>query len=626
MFRPMVRDPARQRLRPLPADLASPGLIDAVRWTLLALAGLILIVHSLAYNFVTDDAYISFVYSRNFAEHGELAFNLGDPVEGYTNFSWTVLLGLLMAIGVPPELSSRLLATACALGTLVLVFRIMERALGRKTPWAAVPPLLLACSSGFACWTSGGLETQLFTLLVTAALDAVVAAVERPRALRRAGWLLALAAMTRPEGPLIAAVFGFAYLVHLVTVLLADRRRGTPPERPFPLADQVIAAAWFLGLWAPWFAWRWWYYGYPFPNTYYVKAAGDWTDPKMASEMVQHGYYYIWVWLRQTHVFDVLALVGIGIVTTFLKPRAPRFVLGLAAALLALFYVPYAISVGGDFMGLHRFLMPLFVVAAIAVVLGVEWCLSWVAVERANTGALVVGSVLLLAVAAYAIGSRGELAALRIPPMIVLGTLVLAGVVAVLLGRRTPTRGVLAILGAILLVGAFADTQLALTRRSLDPKNLKADRGIIDTPAFLIVYTEDRAKIGRAMEACFKPDDFSIVGGAGAQPYYARMRGIDVFGLVSDRIAHESPRSRARAGHTKWGSEQLLAGYDPDFVFSCYDLQRTAAQPQLPCAGFWKARGFEEVTMYIPGLVERGEYYTFLAKKARNFQCPGRVH
>jgi hypothetical protein len=30
--------------------------------------------------------------------------------------------------------------------------------------------------------------------------------------------------------------------------------------------------------------------------------------------------------------------------------------------------------------------------------------------------------------------------------------------------------------------------------------------------------------------------------------------------------------------------------------------------------------------MHIPGMRQQGEYYTFLAKKARNFQCPGRVH
>ena len=165
---------------------------------------------------------------------------------------------------------------------------------------------------------------------------------------------------------------------------------------------------------------------------------------------------------------------------------------------------------------------------------------------------------------------------------------------------------------------------MQLTRASLRWGNFANDRGI-DTPAFLIAYTADRAAIGRAMDGCFRPDDFSIVGGAGAQPYFARMRGIDVFGLVSSTIAHDEPRIRARAGHTKFGSDRVLAAYDPTFVFSCYQIHRRPEQPTLPCAGFWLARGFEPVTMHIPGMREQGEYYTFLAKKSRAFECPGRV-
>ena len=83
---------------------------------------------------------------------------------------------------------------------------------------------------------------------------------------------------------------------------------------------------------------------------------------------------------------------------------------------------------------------------------------------------------------------------------------------------------------------------------------------------------------------------------------------------------------RARAGHTKFGSDSLLAQYDPTFVFSCYQIHGKPEQPQLGCAGFWLSRGYEQVTMHIPGMRQMGEYYTFLAKKARNFQCPGRVH
>ncbi|HET9627582.1 MAG TPA: hypothetical protein VFP84_39770 [Kofleriaceae bacterium] len=523
-------------------------------WALLALAAIVLVGHSLAYNFVTDDAYISFVFARNFAEHGQLTFNLGQPVEGYTNFLWTFVLGLGMVVGIAPELASRVLGTACALATLFVVFRTTERALGRRSAWAGVPPLLLACSSGFACWTSGGLETQLYTVLVTAAIDALVAATTERRRLRRVGVYLALAAMTRPEGPMIAAVLGAAWLVVRVVA-----RRTEPLRR---VRHEAITIACFLALWAPWFAWRWWYYGWPFPNTYYVKASGPWAGADMPRQMLDNGLYYVWVWLRQTRLLFALPLAVLGLAAA--RPRTPRFALCVTCAVFAAVYLAYAVSVGGDFMGLHRFIMPVFVVAALAVTLGAEWL----------TGKL---------------GHRAAGPAL-----------------------------------AAILVAAFAITQVQLTRESLRWGNFANDRGI-DTPAFLIVYTEDRAAIGRAMQPCFRGDDFSIVGGAGAQPYFGRMRAIDVFGLVSETIAHDEPRIRPRAGHTKFGSDRVLAAYDPTFVFSCYQIHRTPAAPPLACAAPWLARGFEPVTMHIPGMREQGEYYTFLARKTRDFQCPGRV-
>src|SRR6185436_10328266 len=99
------------------------GLVVA----LVALASALLVAHSLVWNFVTDDAFISFVYSRNLARHGQLVFNLGDRVEGYTNFLWTVLLAGLYKVGLQPELMSRLLGTACAVITLFVSTLFVRR-------------------------------------------------------------------------------------------------------------------------------------------------------------------------------------------------------------------------------------------------------------------------------------------------------------------------------------------------------------------------------------------------------------------------------------------------------------------------------------------------------------------
>jgi hypothetical protein len=301
-----------------------------------------------------------------------------------------------------------------------------------------------------------------------------------------------------------------------------------------------------------------------------VKAHGPWTPPALAEEMRKGGLYYMWAWLQQTKLLYVSPIVLVGLVAA--RPRTPRFALCLASALLAAVYVPYAISVGGDFMGLHRFIMPLFAIAAMALTLGLEWLVERVPAKHDDTAQQVVGWV-----------------------------------------------------ASGLIVAAFAFCQVRLTLTSIRPNNLRSDHGI-DTPAFLMVYTEDRATIGKAMASCFRPTDFSIVGGAGAQPYYGHMRAIDVFGLVSARVAHEEPRIRARAGHTKFARDTLLAQYDPTFVFSCYAIHDKPTPPMLNCAtGFWLAKGYELVTMKIPGMRQSGEYYTFLAKKDRHFECPGRV-
>jgi hypothetical protein len=534
----------------------------ALRWAPVAACAAILVWHSLQYDFVTDDAYISFVYSRNFAEHGQLTFNLGQPVEGYTNFLWTFVLGILMVVGIDPAWSSRVLGTLCGIGTLVVAFRLCERLLGtpRATTWReisgwpVVAPLLLAWSSGFACWSSGGLETQLFTLLVTLAIEAYIVSEDgEPLRLQRAGFYLALAAMTRPEGLLVAGVI----VAHRVALNLGYRRRVLPDVAEW----RTIGA--FLMLWAPWFAWRWWYYGWPFPNTYYVKATGKlMLDPKDPGVWA-YGTHYLWVWVQQVKLLWIAPLLAIGLVA---RPRTPRFAFATLAVALTVAYLGYTASVGGDFMGLHRFIMPIFVLVAVTATLGFGRLASW----------------------------------LKAPVIVGIATIV---------------------------IGAFAWSQWRLTSESLRWDNLFSDNGI-DTPAYLNLYTKDRAAIGRAMASCFKDDDFSVVGGAGAQPYFGRMRAIDIYGLVSDRIAHNSPRVKARPGHDKWGSDEDVLSYDPTFLFYCYNISADPKAQPNGC-GEMIAKGYERVSMHIPGLHDLNDprkpadWYTFLVKKSRHFECPG---
>jgi hypothetical protein len=104
------------------------------------------------------------------------------------------------------------------------------------------------------------------------------------------------------------------------------------------------------------------------------------------------------------------------------------------------------------------------------------------------------------------------------------------------------------------------------------------------------------------------------------------VRGIDVFGLVSERIGHESPRTRPRPGHNKWGSDKILLDHHPTFVFSCYSIAPDPRRPSWNCSpGPWLRRGYEVVTLRIPGLLQQGEYYSFLALQGRHFECAGKL-
>lgn len=519
----------------------------------LLVSGFVLIIHAQQFNFITDDAYVSLVYARNLAEHGLLVFNVGyPPVEGYTNFLWTVLLAALHVARVPLEASALLLGLVFALSTLVVVLRLSARLRGLPSHYDQLAPMLLALSAGFACWSSGGLETMLFTFLVTVAI--ALAADTPRRGGKRLALVLALAIITRPEGLLLTAVV----VAHQIWT------RSRSPKRPFT-RDDAVAATVLVGLCVPWFFWRWSYYGWPMPNTAYVKAAGA-AAPGYELAMWRHGVAYVDLWLRESGVVFAAPLIAVGLLTGPRRSARRRFAT-LVAAFSAL-YLLYTIKIGGDFLGLHRFLMPLMPIAAVGCGFGVERLTVWLCRRRKHPTALtaVVVAAALIAVFQY---------------------------------------------------------QRAITRRATGPGNQGGLQGV-DSPGFLAKYAHDRTVIGRALAPCRLPGDFAIYGGAGAQPFYSRIRGVDIFGLVSDRIAHEVPRTVRVPGHNKLAPNSLLFEYDPTFVFSCYDIQKVPFAPRLRCdLPWWIERGYEPVTMWIPGLVERGEFYTFLVKRSRRFECKG---
>lgn len=306
---------------------------------LLTLHGL-LYLQALAWD-VVDDAYISFRYARNLMEGHGLVFNVGEKVEGYTNFLWTVLLAAFIGLGAPPALIAVLGGLAFGGITLWLVYWLGRQVGGS---WVgAIAALFLALDGSFALWSVGGMETLMFTCLTLVGATAYLREQSDPHRWPLSGLLFALAAMTRPEGVMLFAVTAG----HQVLARLFEERRlpARYQAQVFQRRD-LVRILLFGALWGSYFLGRWWYYGFPLPNTFYAKVNLQGTPAQ-----IMRGVRYLLTFAR-IHLGYVAWLP---LAVLFLRRRVDRwttYALGMIGA-----YGAYVVYVGGDW-SVGRFLVP----------------------------------------------------------------------------------------------------------------------------------------------------------------------------------------------------------------------------------------------------------------------------
>jgi len=352
--------------------------------TYLALAILVLLVHQafylreLGYDAV-DDAYISFRYAQNFARGHGLVFNIGERVEGYTNFLWTVLLALFILVGVEPGPLAMALGGLFALGTMILVYGKFAQ----KPLVLSVSVLLLAVDGSFALWSVGGMETAMFTFFLLSGIFAYLQEGEDERLALLSGLLFALAALTRPEG----------LLVFVVTLLHRSFHRLFVERRLLARPDLLRIFS-FLGLYGPYFLWRYNYYGYLLPNTFYAKVTTEGVSAQIA-----RGFAHLRTFLG-VHLGWLLILLTLA---PLLK-RKVSFAWSYLVLVVSV-YLSYIVYVGGDW-SVGRFFVPLLPALYLLVAMGaaevymsLQTCLKERGREgysRGVGGLLALGGVLAL--------------------------------------------------------------------------------------------------------------------------------------------------------------------------------------------------------------------------------------
>lgn len=366
-----------------------------------------------------DDAYISFRYARNLVRGHGLVYNVGERVEGYTNFLWTLAIAGALAAGAEPEPAAEALAALAAIGTILLLAALSRRWIRGPCsgPARFLPPILFAAIGSQARHVISGMETLLFLFLVLAGFSLLLRDEPDPAEVRDArswdgraaagsGLLFGLAVLTRPEGLLYAGLAGL-YLAW--AGVRHGSLNGSYLQRLRPALYFGIAV---LALVLPHLAWRWSFYGHPLPNTYYAKVAGA------LPERLSRGWEMLGRALEDWEIWPVLGLV------VFAAPSIWRRRVWLWSFLISLATVGAFVLVGGDFLAFFgpRLLMPALPFALLLAAEGLRRVGSGMYrfVDSSMLPNGVVG-VALLAVAAYALwppwptraGELGGLAAMH---------------------------------------------------------------------------------------------------------------------------------------------------------------------------------------------------------------------
>jgi hypothetical protein len=526
------------------------------RRALLALCAFSALWHARRYDFFCDDAFIALRYAKNLSQHHELSYNLGQRVEGFTSPLWVLLISAAGALGAPLLTATLVLAGSAGLLTFWALTSYWDE-LEPRAPWLVLAPALgLACTAPFAAWLFGGLETPLFVATFTLSLASLARAIRKddPRAHFEAGLAVALCTLCRPEGAALIALGG-------VALALTSRDATSSLRRLLPWSLPILLLVGGYELF------RLRYFGYPLPNTFYVKTSGDGLWQRGVSYLGLAAAEFGW------------PLVGVcGLCLAFLPLKAfllpgqraslATRVLTACTAIAATVQLLYVARIGGDFLDLYRFLTPLLPAA---------FCVT--------TSALYSAFSLLRGGWRYAVPALG------------------AG-----------------------LFFSHVRSQWAMAREATQVAASSRAALRLEPLGWTRLYALRWRGIGSWLFRNRRAEDSTAVGAAGALPYFAELPNLDLFGLNDLEIARHGRLIGNRPGHQRFATMDYLLAQRPTFVFMA--PESTPLEPtRLRYDRYWAAHGYLPIQIRVDrelcGCAE-SFYHQFLVRSDRASSFRGR--
>lgn len=294
-----------------------------------------------------DDAYTTFRYARNFVNGYGLVFNVGENVEGYSNFLWVILLSIGLRMGFDVPLFAKWGGVFLTLLSVLFCILILGRDNNRSSIFfwleAFVLSILILSFPSILYWASGTLETPLFMFSLIFSVWFVT--LDRESFLNSflKSVVIALPSLVRFDGIIFSAI--------LVFYLLINNKRVTF------LHEAVIPVFLCIILVGSYHFWRAGYYDSFFPNTVIAKGStGFWN-------LLRGGVSYMVDFITVNNI--LVFFIPVLLVWIF------RLGFSRAEQLLILFILVYGgfiVSVRGDCMVGHRYataLIPLVVLLGI---------------------------------------------------------------------------------------------------------------------------------------------------------------------------------------------------------------------------------------------------------------------
>lgn len=332
-----------------------------IKWVLILIAALLYGMQLADYiNFSVDDTFISMRVARNVADGYGFVYNIGEHVEGFSNWLWVVFMIIPLKLGFFSGESmlgllwfAKGLSILFSILTIITLYVFIKRVFSdesSKEYYAIGGVLSLISCAIFTSWSMSGMETTSWTFFLLSSVLLLSSLINqnndhRARTAIASSILLIAIVLSRPEGIYIAAI--------LLSVSFFMTRKTLQNRYVSMVAISVVL------VYAGFLLWRWNTYHDIFPNTYYAKTGGGLTSYFFGIKYAVAGFGSISALIL---VFAPLAI--------FLIKRYRNIIVLTASIVFALtFFMIYS---SGDWMPGFRFVVPTIPLLIVLALIGIK--------------------------------------------------------------------------------------------------------------------------------------------------------------------------------------------------------------------------------------------------------------